>query len=51
MKEKLKFYNIDINYIKYLKQFDSKIPNIEYENHNKFVKFYFINLETVVRIV
>lgn len=34
---KLKFYEIDGTYIKYLKENgDNKIPNIEYEKHKKF---------------
>lgn len=34
---KLKFYEVDKNYINYLKQFDSKIPNIDYDKHDKFI--------------
>ena len=34
---KLKFYEVDSEYIKYLKENgDDKIPNIEYEKHKKF---------------
>jgi len=34
---KLKFYEVDSEYIKYLKENgDNKIPNIEYEKHKKF---------------
>lgn len=34
---KLKFYEVDSEYIKYLKENgDSKIPNIEYQKHKKF---------------
>lgn len=34
---KLKFYEVDSEYIKYLKEnADNKIPNLEYENHKKF---------------
>ncbi len=34
---KLKFYEVDGEYIKYLKEnADDKIPNIEYEKHKKF---------------
>lgn len=33
----LKFYEVDSEYIKYLREHgDKKIPNIEYEKHNKF---------------
>lgn len=37
MEENLKFYDVDIEYVKYLKKFDNKVPNIEYANNNKFV--------------
>ena len=34
---KLKFYEVDSEYIKYLKEnADNKIPNLEYEKHKKF---------------
>ena len=34
---KLKFYEVDSEYIKYLKENgDDKIPNIDYEKHKKF---------------
>lgn len=34
---KLKFYEVDSEYIKYLKENgDNRIPNIEYEKHKKF---------------
>ena len=34
---KLKFYEVDSEYIKFLKEnADDKIPNLEYENHKKF---------------
>lgn len=34
---KLKFYEVDSEYIKYLQENgDDKIPNIEYEKHKKF---------------
>ena len=34
---KLKFYEVDSEYIKYLKEnADDKIPNLEYEKHKKF---------------
>lgn len=33
----LKFYEVDGDYIKYLKEFgDNKIPNIDYKKHKKF---------------
>ncbi|MCX7772842.1 MAG: type III toxin-antitoxin system ToxN/AbiQ family toxin [Clostridia bacterium] len=34
--EKLNFYEIHKSYIKYLKQFEEKIPTIEYDAHDKF---------------
>ena len=34
--KKLNFYNVNNQYIDYLKKFESKIPNINYENHKKF---------------
>lgn len=34
---KLMFYEVDANYIKYLKENgDNKVPNFEYKKHNKF---------------
>lgn len=33
---KLKFYDIDIDYINHLKNFDKQIPNVGYDKHNKF---------------
>lgn len=30
------FYTIDFDYLKYLKTFDEKVPNFEYEDHDKF---------------
>lgn len=33
----LKFYDIEVNYMKFLKTFDDKVPDIEYETNNKFV--------------
>lgn len=37
MSEKLDFYEVNIDYVKYLKQFDSRIPDVVYQNRNKFV--------------
>lgn len=37
MSEKLDFYEVNVDYVKYLKQFDSRIPNVEYQNRNKFL--------------
>lgn len=33
----LKFYDIDKDYIKFLKTIDRQVPNIEYNSNNKFV--------------
>lgn len=33
----LKFYDIDKEYINYLKTFDKQVPNITYSSNNKFV--------------
>ena len=43
----LNFYNIDENYIKYLQRFDSKVPNIGYSSHNKFVCGIILNINDV----
>lgn len=36
-KNKLGFYDVNIDYIDYLKQFDPKVPNIIYDSHQKFL--------------
>lgn len=33
----LKFYDVDENYIDFLKQYDEQVPNIKYDSVNKFV--------------
>ncbi len=33
----LKFYDIDKEYINFLKTFDKQVPNIAYSSNNKFV--------------
>lgn len=33
----LDFYDVDLDYINFLKQYDTQIPNISYTSHNKFV--------------
>ena len=35
--KKLCFYEIDQDYINFLKKFDGKIPNIAYQTHDKFI--------------
>jgi len=37
MEGKLKFYEIEGKYIKYLKTFDNQVPNINYQSYNKFL--------------
>lgn len=34
--DKLKFYDIDGDYIKHLKKYDKQIPNVDYSKNNKF---------------
>lgn len=34
---KLKFYDVDIEYLNYLRQFEPRLPKVLYERHNKFV--------------
>ncbi len=33
----LNFYDVDENYIAFLKQYDRQVPDIKYDNNNKFV--------------
>ncbi len=33
----LSFFYVDKRYIDYLKQWESKIPNIDYDSHKKFI--------------
>lgn len=33
----LKFFDVDVSYTKYLREFDSRVPDIEYSNNNKFL--------------
>lgn len=35
--DSLNFYDIDINYINYLKNFEPKVPDIKYNKHDKFM--------------
>ena len=37
MTESIKFYEVDKDYIAYLQQYDSKVPNVSYHKNNKFV--------------
>lgn len=30
------FYTIDFDYLKHLKKYDEKVPNFDYEDHDKF---------------
>nr|WP_304963925.1 type III toxin-antitoxin system ToxN/AbiQ family toxin [uncultured Dubosiella sp.] len=34
---RISFYDVNIDYINYLKQFDPKVPNIVYDSHQKFL--------------
>ena len=34
---KFKFYDVDMDYLNYLRQFEPKLPDVLYEHHNKFV--------------
>ena len=31
-----KFYTIDFDYLRYMKEADSKVPNFDYDEHDKF---------------
>ena len=33
----LRFYDVNVDYANYLRRFDTRIPNITYTTHNKFV--------------
>lgn len=33
----LKFYDVDKNYIAFLKKYDKQVPNVEYDTNNKFI--------------
>jgi len=44
---KLKFYEISGTYIDYLKQFESKLPIINYDNHDKFVCGVVLNIKNI----
>ena len=43
----IKFYDIDKNYINYLKTIDNKIPNIECSINNKFVCGIVLNINNI----
>ena len=43
----LKFYDIDKDYILYLKQFEKKIPNIDYQKHDKFICGVVLNINDI----
>lgn len=34
---KFKFYDVDVEYLNYLRQFEPRLPKVLYEHHNKFV--------------
>ena len=33
----LKFYDVDISYANFLRNFDTRVPQIKYNTNNKFV--------------
>lgn len=33
----LNFYNVDVEYVEYLRRFDSRVPYIQYGDRDKFV--------------
>ncbi len=37
MSDKIKFYDVNLDYIDFLKKFESKVPDIKYETREKFV--------------
>ncbi len=37
MSDRIKFYDVNLDYIDYLKRFESKVPDIKYETREKFV--------------
>lgn len=43
--EKLKFYEVDKAYVSFLKKVDSKIPNIAYDKHDKFICGVLLNID------
>lgn len=43
----LRFYDIDVEYVKYLQSIDSQIPNIHYSTNNKFVCGVVLNIDGV----
>ena len=42
-----KFYDIDTNYIKFLKQIDKQVPDIKYTTTNKFVCGVVLNIDGI----
>lgn len=41
----LKFYEINKSYVKYLKNFDKQIPDVDYESNNKFTCGVVLNID------
>jgi protein AbiQ len=42
-----KFYDIDKEYVKFLKTIDKQVPNIEYDSNNKFVCGVVLNVDGI----
>lgn len=43
----MKFYYVEKDYISYLKKYDSKIPNFDYDTHKKFVCGVVFNINNI----
>lgn len=43
----LDFYDVDLDYINFLKQYDTQIPNISYTSRNKFVCGIVLNINGI----
>ena len=43
----LSFYYVDKEYASYLRQFDSKVPSLDYDNHNKFFCGIVLNVNNI----
>lgn len=43
----IKFYDVDTNYINFLRKIDNQIPNMSYESHDKFVCGVVLNIDDV----
>ena len=43
----IEFYDIDENYINFLKTFDKQVPNVTYDSNNKFVCGVVLNVNNI----